>query len=61
MNWKPPHPAYDRLVSALIAEVGTAYIVGGAVRDTLLDRIDSIVDLDIVLEERSIPVRASCS
>jgi poly(A) polymerase len=54
MNWKPPNPAYGRLITALLADGRASYIVGGAVRDFLLNRDEPIVDLDVVVEGRAL-------
>jgi poly(A) polymerase len=56
MEWKPTHPAYSRLIAALLTEVQPVYVVGGAVRDFLSGQKVSGADLDIVLKERAIPV-----
>ena len=56
MNWKLPHPALTELLSAFTQTQPPIYVVGGAVRDLLLQRKVELTDLDIVLGESAIPV-----
>jgi poly(A) polymerase/tRNA nucleotidyltransferase (CCA-adding enzyme) len=54
--WKLPHPALAELLSALSQAQTPVYVVGGAVRDLLLQRKVELTDLDLVLGEGAIPV-----
>jgi poly(A) polymerase/tRNA nucleotidyltransferase (CCA-adding enzyme) len=56
MNWKLPHPALAELLRALSQAQRPVYVVGGAVRDLLLQRKVELTDLDLVLGEAAIPV-----
>jgi tRNA nucleotidyltransferase/poly(A) polymerase len=38
MDWKLQHPALTHLLAAFRQEYAPVYVVGGAVRDLLLDR-----------------------
>lgn len=55
MNWKLPHPALTELLSAFSQFQSPVYVVGGAVRDLLLQRKVELTDLDVVLGESAIP------
>lgn len=48
-SWTPAHPAFVALLDALAVETDPVYIVGGVVRDALLDRADGLTDLDVVV------------
>lgn len=56
MNWKLPHPALGELLTAFSQAYTPVYIVGGVVRDLLLQRRVELTDLDLVLGESAIPV-----
>jgi putative nucleotidyltransferase with HDIG domain len=56
MNWKLPHPALAELLIALTDSSTPVYVVGGAVRDLLLNRRVELADLDLVLSESAIPI-----
>jgi len=56
VNWKLPHPALAELLSAFSQAQTPVYVVGGAVRDLLLQRKVELTDLDLVLGEAAIPV-----
>src|SRR5215212_8556108 len=56
MNWKLPHPALAELLTAISHDQSAVYIVGGAVRDLLLQRKVELADLDLVVGEVAIPV-----
>ena len=56
MDWKPSHPAFERLISSLLEEVRPVYVAGGAVRDCLIGRNEGVADLDIVVDCRVIPM-----
>lgn len=56
MNWKLPHPALAELLTAFSQAQTPVYIVGGAVRDLLLQRKVELTDLDLALGEAAIPV-----
>ena len=53
MLWKSPNPAFSTLLDALNREQCTVHLVGGVVRDLLLNRHE-ITDLDLVLETSSV-------
>ncbi len=55
MNWTLPHPAFAALLAAFRQTQSSVSIVGGAVRDLLLQRKVELTDLDIVLSEGAIP------
>lgn len=55
MNWKLPHPALADLLAALSQGQTPVYIVGGVVRDLLLQRKWELTDLDLVVGEAAIP------
>jgi poly(A) polymerase/tRNA nucleotidyltransferase (CCA-adding enzyme) len=56
LNWKLPHPALAELLTAFSQAQTPVYVVGGAVRDLLLQRKVELTDLDLVLGEAAIPV-----
>lgn len=56
MDWRASHPAYEHLIAALVQDVDTTYVVGGAVRDFLVERQRRLADLDIVVGDNAIPV-----
>ncbi len=56
MNWKPKHPAFQSLLTAISQEISPAYVVGGAVRDHLLGRDDRIVDIDVAVPHSANPL-----
>jgi putative nucleotidyltransferase with HDIG domain len=56
MNWKLPHPALAELLTAFSQAQTPVYVVGGVVRDLLLQRQVELTDLDLVLGESAIPV-----
>jgi poly(A) polymerase len=56
MNWKPKHPAFQALLTALCSEISPAYVVGGVVRDHLLGRDKGLTDLDVAVPHSAIPV-----
>src|SRR3954468_9290828 len=56
VNWKLPHPALAELLTAFCQAQTPVYVVGGAVRDMLLQRKVELTDLDLVLGEAAIPV-----
>lgn len=56
MNWKPKHPAFQALLSAFLQQKVPVYVVGGVVRDFLLDSTDKVTDLDLVVEHSAIPL-----
>jgi poly(A) polymerase/tRNA nucleotidyltransferase (CCA-adding enzyme) len=55
VNWKLPHPALFELLTALSQAQTPIYVVGGAVRDLLLQRKVVLTDLDLVVGEAAIP------
>ncbi len=59
MNWKLPHPALTELLTALTQTHTPVYIVGGAVRDLLLQRQVKLTDLDLVVGQNAIPIARS--
>lgn len=56
MNWQPTHPTVRQLILALRAETSELYLVGGAVRDLLLDRSSRGKDFDFVVGEPALAV-----
>ena len=56
MQWQPDHPAFQQLLKALLVEVPTIYIVGGVVRDFLLDRQVKTTDLDLMVDHSALPI-----
>src|SRR3954453_8820949 len=56
VHWKLPHPALAELLSAFSQAQTPIYVVGGAVRDLLLQRKVELTDLDLVLGDAAIPV-----
>uniref|UniRef100_A0A540VAC4 HD domain-containing protein n=2 Tax=Litorilinea aerophila TaxID=1204385 RepID=A0A540VAC4_9CHLR len=56
MEWHPRHPAFQALLAALLREVQPVYVVGGVVRDLLLQRHDHLKDLDLVLDQPVLPL-----
>lgn len=59
VNWKLPHPALFELLTAFSQAQTPVYVVGGAVRDLLLQRKVELTDLDLVLGEAAIPTARS--
>lgn len=59
INWKLPHPALAELLTAFSHNQSPVYVVGGAVRDLLMQREAVLTDLDIVLEGPAIPAARS--
>jgi tRNA nucleotidyltransferase/poly(A) polymerase len=49
MQWKPAQAAFVALLNALVEVADPVYIVGGVVRDLLLQRADKLNDLDVVI------------
>jgi poly(A) polymerase len=56
MKWQPKHPAMQTLVRAFIQETAPVYVVGGVVRDHLLQRETALTDLDLVIEQNGLAV-----
>ncbi len=54
--WKPARAPLAALAEAIALEVQPAWVVGGVVRDVLLGRDASLVDLDIVVTHSAIPM-----
>ena len=54
MNWKLPHPALAELLTAFSQAQPPVYVVGGAVRDLLLQRKMELTDLDIVVVDSAL-------
>ena len=55
LNWSPGHPALTALVTAFLrAARGPLFVVGGAVRDFLLDPSLPLKDLDLVTGEAAL-------
>lgn len=52
--WLPRHPAFHSLLTALSAIAHPLYVVGGVVRDHLLDRRGQGNDLDVVVEHSAL-------
>ena len=50
MEWTTRHPAIGELLAALLRESSPIYVVGGVVRDMLMNRQPELNDLDIVIE-----------
>lgn len=56
-NWSPGHPALTALVTAFLrATPAPLFVVGGAVRDFLLDPAQPLKDLDLVTGEPALPL-----
>lgn len=55
MIWQPSHPAYRTLLAAFLDEVAPVYVVGGAVRDHLMQRAAPLTDLDLVVDQPALP------
>jgi poly(A) polymerase/tRNA nucleotidyltransferase (CCA-adding enzyme) len=55
-TWKPARAPFIALLDAITHEVQPAYVVGGVVRDVLLQRDEAVVDLDLVVAHSAIPV-----
>ncbi|MFO7634119.1 MAG: HD domain-containing protein [Caldilinea sp.] len=49
MKWIPGHPAFVALLNALATEIDPVYVVGGVVRDALLNRAQGLTDLDVIV------------
>lgn len=47
--WTPSHPAFVALLNALAVETDPVYVVGGVVRDALLERVAGLTDLDVIV------------
>lgn len=56
MKWQPKHPALQALIRAFADETTPLYVVGGAVRDYLLNRHADQTDIDLVVERAAIPI-----
>ncbi len=56
MYWKPDQPAFQRLLSAFLKKVPTVYVVGGVVRDHLLGGQKKVTDLDLMIDQVTLPV-----
>ncbi|MEZ4864785.1 MAG: HD domain-containing protein [Caldilineaceae bacterium] len=56
MEWKPQHPAFQALLTALLQQTRPVYVVGGVVRDHLLGRQQKVTDLDIVVERSALAI-----
>ncbi|MFZ1755121.1 MAG: hypothetical protein WAU10_15330, partial [Caldilineaceae bacterium] len=60
LNWSPGHPALTALVTAFRratpASPAPLFVVGGAVRDFLLDPAQPLKDLDLVTGEPALPL-----
>lgn len=65
MEWKPEHPAFQRLLRAFLQQVPTVYVVGGVVRDHLLreqaqqtqtTKQNPLTDLDLAVDHPTLPV-----
>ncbi len=50
MLWKSPNPAFTALLESLAQEHIPLHLVGGVVRDLLLERHREVTDLDLVVE-----------
>ena len=59
INWKLPHPALAELLAAFSHTHTPVYVVGGVVRDLLLQRKVELTDLDLVLGEPAVPAARS--
>lgn len=55
MNWQPKQPAFRALVRAFEQETSPLYVVGGVVRDYLLNQSAETTDLDLVVEHSALP------
>lgn len=56
MQWKPQHPAFQQLLTALLQQHTPVYVVGGVVRDHLLGQQDKLADLDLVIDGAALPI-----
>ncbi len=56
MNWQPKQPAMRALLQAFLQQTTPVYVVGGAVRDYLLDQQNDKTDLDLVLDRAALPI-----
>jgi len=56
MYWKPEQPAFQRLLRALLAKVPTVFAVGGVVRDHLLGSQNKLTDLDLMIDQVTLPI-----
>jgi poly(A) polymerase/tRNA nucleotidyltransferase (CCA-adding enzyme) len=56
MNWQPKQPAMRALLQAFLQQTTSVYVVGGAVRDYLLDQQNDKTDLDLVLDQAALPI-----
>jgi tRNA nucleotidyltransferase/poly(A) polymerase len=56
MNWQPKQLAFRALLKAFLAETAPLYIVGGVVRDFLLDHGNDKTDIDLVVEQAAVPI-----
>lgn len=55
MNWQPKRPAIRALVRAFQQQTSPLYVVGGVVRDYLLDQRAETTDIDLVVEHSALP------
>ncbi len=51
MDWKPASAPFQQLLRAFLQQVPIAYVVGGVVRDHLLDNQNQLTDLDLALDQ----------
>lgn len=57
MDWSSGHPLLDEVVRAMLAAArAPLFVVGGAVRDFLLDPARPLADLDLVTGEAALPL-----
>ncbi|MEZ4609986.1 MAG: HD domain-containing protein [Caldilineaceae bacterium] len=53
-TWRPPHPAFAALIDALLDETAPIHVVGGIVRDVLMDRAGRDADVDLVVHSNAL-------
>lgn len=60
MEWRPDHPAFERLLRAFLQQVPAIYVVGGAVRDHFLGangaKQSKTTDLDLAVDTAALPL-----
>jgi poly(A) polymerase/tRNA nucleotidyltransferase (CCA-adding enzyme) len=56
MNWQPKQPALRALLRAFLEQTAPIYVVGGVVRDYLLDQQQPKTDIDLVVEGRALAI-----
>jgi poly(A) polymerase/tRNA nucleotidyltransferase (CCA-adding enzyme) len=56
MNWQPKQPAIRALVRAFQQQTSPLYVVGGVVRDYLLNQSADTTDIDLAVEHSALPV-----